>query len=230
MRPGVDRVDLAEPGDVPVEDGDVRAHADRDLRGVLAGDAAADDDDIARAGAGDAAEQRAVTAALAHQVVGADLRGEAAGDLGHRGEQRQAAVGQLHRLVGDAGDLVAEEGVGAGLVGGQVQVGEQRQAGAHAVVLLRDRLLDLEHHVGDAPHFVRVWDDGGAGGDVGVVGKLRADARVLLKEDLVAVVHQLAHARGRDGDAVLVVLDLAGDAYLHGVSAFRSWRRTLFVH
>ena len=107
-----------------------------------------------------------------------------------------------------------------------MQVGEERQAGAHAVVLLRDRLLDLEHHVGGAPHVVRVWDDGGAGGDVGVVGELGADARVLLQVDLVAVAHQLAHARRGDRDAVLVVLDLAGDADLHGVSTFRCWRRT----
>lgn len=152
-------------------------------------------------------------------MVGADLRGETARDLGHRGEQREAPVGQLHRLVGDAGDLAGEEGVSAGPVGGQVQVGEQRQAGAHAVELLRDRLLDLEHHVGHAPHFVRIWDDGGADGGVGVVGELGADARVLLQVDLVAVAHQLAGARGGDGDAVLVVLHLAGDADLHGVSS-----------
>ena len=103
-----------------------------------------------------------------------------------------------------------------------MQVGEQRQARAHAVVLLRDRLLDLEHHVGDAPHFVRVWDDGGAGGDVRVVGELGARARALLQVDLVAVADQLAHAGGGDGDAVLVVLDLAGDADLHGVLTFRA--------
>src|SRR6202042_2785272 len=65
----VDLVDVAEPGDVPVEDGDVGAHTDRDLRGVQAGDAAADDDDLGRVGAGDAAEEGAVAAARAHQVV-----------------------------------------------------------------------------------------------------------------------------------------------------------------
>ena len=123
----------------------------------------------------------------AHQVVGADLRAEAAGDLGHRGEQRERAVAELDGLVGDAGDLVVKQRVGAGLVRGQVQVGEEDQARAHPVVLLGDRLLDLEHHVGDAPDLVGVWDDGRAGRDVGVVGELRASARVLLQVDLVAV-------------------------------------------
>ena len=41
-------------------------------------------------------------------------------------------------------------------------------------------------------------------------------AGALLDEDLVPVLRQLVHTGGRDRDAVLVVLDLAGDADLHG--------------
>ena len=54
------------------------------------------------------------------------------------------------------------------------------------------------------------------GGDVVLVGDGGADAGVLLDEDLVAVRDELVHAGRRDGHAVLVVLDLAGDADLHG--------------
>ena len=58
-------------------------------------------------------------------------------------------------------------------------------------------------------------EDLGAGGHVLGVGDRGADAGVLLDEDLVAVADELVHAGGGDGHAVLVVLDLAGDADLH---------------
>ena len=86
-------VDLAQLGDVQVEHGDLGAHAQRDRGGVLPGHAAADDDDVRPGDAGHAAHQHAATAVVAHQVVRADLRGEPAGDLAHRGEQGQRPVG-----------------------------------------------------------------------------------------------------------------------------------------
>ncbi|GAA3497033.1 hypothetical protein GCM10019016_041340 [Streptomyces prasinosporus] len=134
-----DLVGLLELVDVLVEQGHVEAHADGDLRGVPAGDAGADDDRAAGQHAGDAAGQHAAAAVGAHQVVGADLGGEPARDLGHRGEQRQRAVGQLDGLVGDGGGAGLQQGVRALLGRGQVQVGEERLVLAQAVVLLRDR-------------------------------------------------------------------------------------------
>ena len=59
-------------------------------------------DDLGVGHAADAAHQHAAAALGLHQRVGADLRRQAAGDLGHRVEQRQPAGGQLHGLVGDA--------------------------------------------------------------------------------------------------------------------------------
>ena len=129
--------------EVGVEEGDVGAHAERDVRGVLAGDAGADDDDLGVGDAADAAHEDAAAALGLHHRVRADLRGEAAGDLGHRVEQRQQARGQLHGLVGDGGDLLRDELLGERLVGGEVQVGEEGQALAQPVVLLGDGLLDL---------------------------------------------------------------------------------------
>ena len=74
------------------------------------------------------------------------------------------------------------------LVGGQVQVGEQGLALAHPVVLLGDRLLDLEHQVAAAPRpRRRSSSDLGAGRDELVVGDRGADAGVGLDEHLVAV-------------------------------------------
>src|SRR6202020_1532092 len=117
--------------------------------------------------------------------------------------------------------------VGAGLVRRQVQVGEEREAGAHPVVLLGDGLLDLEHRVGGAPPLVSVWNNVCAGRHIGVVGELGARARVLLQVDLVAMSGELANTGRGDRDAVLVVLDLAGDADLHGISTFRCWWRSM---
>ena len=54
-----------------------------------------------------------------------------------------------------------------------------------------------------------------AGGDVLLVGDLRAEAGVLLDDHLVAVLGELVDADRRDGHPVLVVLDFLGDADLH---------------
>ena len=74
---------------------------------------------------GDAAHEDAAAAALAHQVVRAGLRGDSSGDLAHRGEQREGAVGGGDGLVGDGGGPRRQQRVGAVLGGGEVQVGEQ---------------------------------------------------------------------------------------------------------
>ena len=56
-----------------------------------------------------------------------------------------------------------------------------------------------------------------------VVGDRRPLPRALLDEHLVVVLDELAHARRRERDAVLVRLDLRGDA--DGIAGtFLSWR------
>ena len=100
--------------------------------------------------AGDAADEHAAAAERLLQVRRADLRGHAAGDLGHRGEQRERAVGQLDGLVGDADGARADEADGLLVVGGEVQVGVEDLAGAQLRDLDGLRLLDLDDHVGAA--------------------------------------------------------------------------------
>ena len=70
----------------------MRAEAGRDLGGVGADDAAAEDDDVAGLDAGDAAEQDAAAAVELLEVRGALLHRHAARDLAHRREQRQLAA------------------------------------------------------------------------------------------------------------------------------------------
>ncbi len=199
----------------------------RDVGGVLPRDTGADDDDLGVGDAADAAHQHPAAALGLEQVVGPDLGRQAAGDLGHRVEQRQPARGQLHGLVGDRGDLALDQLIGQRLVGGQVQVGEQGQALAHPVVLLGHRLLDLQHHVRGAPHVVGVRDDRRPRRDVLLVMDRGALAGALLDVHLVAVRGQLVHTDGRDRHAVLVVLDFLRDADLHLYLLERDRRHTL---
>ena len=96
----------------------------------------------------------------------ADLGGHAAGDLGHRGEQRQRAVRELDRLVGDAHGARADEAHGLLVVGGEVQVGVEDLARAQRRDLDGLRLLDLHDHVGAGEDLLGGVDDLGARGDV----------------------------------------------------------------
>ncbi len=223
---------------VEVEQVDVGAHADGDGGGVHARDAGADDDHAGRAGARHAAHEDAAAAFGALEVVGAGLDGEASGDLAHGRQERQATVGGLDGLVGDGGDAALQERVGAFGVGGEVEVGEEGLAGPHPVVLGLDGLFDLEDEVARGPGGVGVGDDGGPGFAEVVVGDGRAEARSGLDGDVVARGHQFVDARGRQGDTVLVVLDLAGDGDFHGAGSFRnvepvhqpvcdSWRQSM---
>ena len=186
-----------------------------DARCVVAGHAAADDDDFRGCDAGDAAHQDAAAAVAAHHVIGADLGRQSSGDLTHRGEQRQCAVGGLDGFVGDRCGARREQGVGARLGRREVQVGEERLALAQPRVLGLDRLLDLQQQLGLGPHLVGAVDQLSAGPlEVGI-GDRRTLARTGLDDHLVTAVDQLGDARGGDGDSVLVVLDLGRDSDAH---------------
>jgi hypothetical protein len=118
-------------------------------------------------------------------VVSADLRGEPPGDLGHRRQQRQRPVGQLDRLVRDAGDLAVDQRIGAFLGGGEVQVGEQHLPGPHARVFLGDRLLDLEDQVTGLPDVIGRGEDRRPGRGEVTVRDRGAVAGAGLDEDFV---------------------------------------------
>ena len=210
-------VEVPEPLDVGVEHGDVGAQADRDDGGVGARHTAADDGHRRRPRAGHSRHQQAEAARGAHQRGGADGRREPTGDLAHRRKQRQSAAGDLHRLVRDGGDAVGEQALGERAVGGQMQVGEQHEVVAEVAVLARDRLLDLQQQLRARPHLRRVVEQDCAGRLVLGVRHGRALAGAALHEHLVAGRHQIVHSRRREGDPVLVVLDLGGDADPHRV-------------
>ena len=61
------------------------------------------------------------------QQVGPHLGGQTPGNLAHGGQQRQAAVLQLHGFIGNGGDLGLHQGPGHRRIARQVQIGEQHQ-------------------------------------------------------------------------------------------------------
>ncbi len=89
------------------------------------------------------------------QVLGALLRRHAPGDLRHRRQQREAAVGRGDGFVGDAHRLRVAHGVGQRLAGGEVEVGEEHLPGAQQRILLRLRLLDVQQQVAAFINFGR---------------------------------------------------------------------------
>jgi len=83
------------------------------------------------------------------------------------------------------------------------------------VVLLLDRLLDLEQQVGVGPDVVGLGDDLRPGGHVVGVRDRGALACGVLDQDRVPGADQLRHPGRGERDPVLTVLDLSGDPDAH---------------
>jgi len=166
-----------------------------------------------------AAEQKAHAAVVLQQGFGGRENGDAACDLGHRGQKRQAAARVSHRLIGDSGAFRRHQPLGLLGIGREVQVGVEDLVLAQHLPLDLLGLLDLHDHVGVGEDRRGIGDDGRACLDERVVGEAGTEARTRLHGDLMAARHVLAYRRGRQADAVFVLLDFLGDADAHGVSS-----------
>jgi hypothetical protein len=144
--------------------------------------------------------------------------GEAAGHLAHRCEQRQAPVCPLHRLVRDGDDPRAAQRRRERGHRGQVQIGEEDLPAAEPRILLFDRLLDLQDHLGGGPDLLDGREPR-ADLRVLVVAKAAARARVPLDGHPVAGLHQRVHPGRRGGDPLFPRLDLPRHADEHGASS-----------
>ena len=212
---GEDLVEVPHPVDRALEDRHAGAETEGDDRGVVADDAAAEDDDVAGLDARCPRQEDAAPAERLLEEVGGRLRREPAGDLAHRGEQRQAAVVGLDGLVRDGRDPAVRERPRERLVGGDVEIREEHEPFAQPRVLGLDRLLDLQQEVGLAPGLVD-RDDPGTRPLVLLVGERAPLPRRRLDENLVPALDQLAGARRRERHAVLVGLDLLRNADTQG--------------
>jgi hypothetical protein len=207
-------VEVAHALDVHFEDGDVSAEAGGHAGGVDAGGAAAEDDDFAGENAWNAAKECAAAAVVFGQIIAADEDAHAPGNFAHRLEQRETAI-DFDGFVGDGGHAGAEEGVGEGAVGGEVEEGEEDLAGAEERQFGGLRLLDFDYQ------FRGIEDGGGgvhersAGEGVFAVGEAGAFASAALDEDLMAAFGELPGGGRREGDTVFLIFDFFGDADDH---------------
>ncbi len=216
---GQDLLEMAKPVDGLVEDANVRPQAERDDGGVVADDAAPDHDDGAGRDARDTAEQQPAPTERLLEEVGAGLSREPPRHLAHRSEERQRTVLRLDGLVGDARGAAVQQRARQRVLGGEVQVGEEDLPVPQAVVLLGHRLLHLEEQVGVGPDFLH-GGDACADAVVVAVRERAAEARARLDDHVVAALTQLARARGRQRDAVLVRFDLSDDADDQGAQLY----------
>ncbi len=216
----VQLVEVAEPVDVEVEDRHVGAHARGDHRRMGAGAAGAEHGDPGRWYAGDTADEHPAPALGPLEMVGARLGGHAAGDLAHRGQQRERSRRQLHGLVGDGGRAACEQAGGGVGVGSEVEEREEGLVLAQHGDLMQLRLLHLEDHVGFGEHV------GGGGNDASPdrnelrVRERRPGAGSILDDDLVTARSELANADRGDGDPILFRLDLGRYSDAHGAHTF----------
>ena len=227
-RPGEDLLEMAHPVDRALEDRHLRAEAERDDRRVVADDPAADDHDLAGSDTRHAAEQQAAAAERLLEEVRARLRGQPARHLRHRREQRQRPP-DLDRLVRDRGDPARDQRARQRLVGRDVQVREEDQALAQP---RGTRTRSAPSPSARAPSVSQTSS----------TDTIRAPTRSYASsgnaeptpapvsiDDLVPGADQLERAGRRQRDAVLVRLDLLGDADPHGArkrsSALTSGRR-----
>ena len=124
------------------------------------------------------------------------------------------AVIGLHGFVGQAHHASVEQGIGLGLVGGQVQIGEEQQAFAEVFVFALQRFLHLHDHVGLGPD-IGHGHHGSAGSLVVVIRNAAAETGADFDHDLVAMVLQSFDASGGDAYTMFVGLDFFGNADKH---------------
>ena len=105
-----------------------------------------------------------------------DLWREAAGDLRHRRQQRQAAIRARHRLIGDAGRARRHKVARLLEIGREMQIGEQDLPAPQPFALVRERLLDLHDHLRLRENIGARRHDLSAGVDVFLSGDPDANA------------------------------------------------------
>ena len=98
----LDLIDPAKAVDVLVEQHDLGLHARCDPRRVPAHVAGPEYHDFGWSNAGCATQQHAAATVVSLEIMGSQLRRQAAGYFAHRRQQRKSATFGLHRFVGDA--------------------------------------------------------------------------------------------------------------------------------
>ena len=118
-------VQIAQAIQVDIHNRDVRAQSQRHFGRFGADRAGTENHHLARHDARYPAQQHAAAAMIHLQADRARLNRDPARDLGHRGEQGQAALCVGDGFIGDADDLSFHQLARQFGIGGEVQVGEE---------------------------------------------------------------------------------------------------------
>ena len=94
----------------------------------------------------------------------------------------------------------------------QVQIGEQHLIGAQHRSFARLRFLHFNHQLGLRKNLRRRVRNIGPGGFILGIGDSNAHSRVVLNNDLMAMVHRLANAGWRQSDTIFMVFDFFRNA------------------
>jgi hypothetical protein len=163
----------------------------------------------------DTPEEDAEPALGSLEVLRAFLDRHAARDLTHGGEQGQLSRWQLDRLIGDRYGSGVDARLRQPIVGGEVEVGEEDLAAAHAGPLDLDGLLDLHDHLGASPDFLSAVYESRTGVRVEVIGESAAQPSTLFDHELMPGLCEHLCTCRRQRHTILVTLDLLRNTDQH---------------
>ena len=208
-------VQLFQPLQVHVQDGNVGTHTHSNLASVHPNSSPAEDNHIGFRGSGNTGQQDAFPAETLFQVLRAFLDGKAAGDLGHRSQAGQGAVCFLDGLVGNRLDLALQEGIHLFLVSCQMKVSVKNQTVMEKGIFLFQRFLNLDHHINQMPDIRRVIDQRRTRVHIFIVRETGTNPGSLFHVNMVAGSHIRFNIVRRQADTEFVILDLFNTADLH---------------
>ena len=187
---------------------------------MCANRATADYNDAGRKDTRHAAHQNAHATIGLLQSPSAHLRGKLACNLGHRGQQRQTALGRRHGFISDAGRAAFHQVFGLLGVGGKVQVSEQHLTFAQHLAFDGLRFLDLYDQIGGVKYLCGGVRDDRANVRVFFVCEPRAIASTGFHDHLVTVLDGFRCGVGCQADAIFLRFDFFWAPDFHGVLPF----------
>ena len=143
-----DIVEVSKALQIPVNDGDVRAQAHRNLRGLMAHHAAAYNRHVGGRHPRDSAQQNPASAQGSFQILRAHLYSHASRHLAHGRQQRKVVIALANGFVSHGADPGFEKLRSQFGKGRQVQVGEKDQIGTQQSIFGRLGLLYLHDEIG----------------------------------------------------------------------------------
>ena len=156
--------------------------------------------------------------------MGAHLDRQTACHFAHGGQEGKAAVGGLHRLIGDGGDLLLQKSLSLSGIGGEMQVRKEGLPFPQEAVLRLQRLFHLDDHIGSIKNGFGVGEDLSAHGGILGIGKAAAQTGALLHVNGVSGADKRVYTCWGQADAAFLRFDFFGTTNAHGKDSFQCFR------